>query len=248
MRPAIEVILAFLSGNLSGDIDIRPIEERVAIHLDKLPIAVRKSINQVYVQRDRKLIEICSTIFLIPNGCIDKEGHMYLNHSLYPTFNRGDLSQEAYAVVYHEGAHLLEVGLTKEGQNFKREWIATMDVNRYYDYTPFKSWYRSSDKPGAGFMEAYGNFRFEEDVATFVEPIAREDYSLLAQLIDSKSAFYEEQMGLPIPTDKPDMSDIMTSDVAQEWAVIYKQKLDLLYKYGFITERDYRRIPLSTSL
>ncbi|GEM_PF-5424766 len=77
-----------------------------------------------------------------------------------------------------------------------------------------QNWKDLSAGPRHGCIRAYGCNDYEEDIATFVEQISN-DHSLYKPLIMPDSPVYDPR---------------------------YRQKLDLLYKHGFITEEDYKAI------
>ncbi|MBI1971219.1 hypothetical protein HYS47_05715 [Candidatus Woesearchaeota archaeon] len=84
-------------------------------------------------------------------------------------------------------------------------------------------WKDNTKGPRQGCIRAYGCNNYLEDIATFVEPIANGDHE-----------FFTRE-GLIMPPGHP-LYDSAKYDPR------YKQKLDLLLEYQFITEEDYRKI------
>ena len=76
-------------------------------------------------------------------------------------------------------------------------------------------WADGTDGPKNGCTRAYGCNNYHEDVATFVEQVAEGDHDFYKPLITPQSGKYDPK---------------------------YRKKLDLLYKYGFITTEDYQKI------
>ena len=70
-----------------------------------------------------------------------------------------------------------------------------------------------SSTPRYGFIRPYGATSFSEDVATYMEQI--NNHSFFKELIDPKSPKYDAR---------------------------YKQKLDLLLNYGFISQAEYNAV------
>ena len=68
-------------------------------------------------------------------------------------------------------------------------------------------------QPRDGFTRAYGATNILEDIATYVENVHR-DPDFFKPLIDSSNTHHE----------------------------VYRQKLDLLHEYRFVTDEDYDRI------
>lgn len=102
------------------------------------------------------------------------------------------------------------------------------------------TWADGTDSPRYGCVRAYGCNNYYEDVATFVEPVASGDFTTytgfyLSELIDPRSFYYTTYPGYR-----------KTRKEAQEWASVYREKLDLLYEYGFIKEEDYQKIMRGT--
>jgi hypothetical protein len=91
------------------------------------------------------------------------------------------------------------------------------------------TWDDGSSMPRYGCIRAYGCNNYYEDVATFVEPVADGDFSSLQVLVNPDSDYYTKTY----PVDE---------QTAKEWATRYKQKLDLLYEFGFIKGEDYQKI------
>ncbi len=77
----------------------------------------------------------------------------------------------------------------------------------------------ASFSKGDGFIRAYGRKNIEEDIATFVEEI--NNPSFFKDLINPSSEDYD---------------------------IIYRQKLDLLYEYNFITEGEYNKVLLEAGV
>ncbi|MBI1971218.1 hypothetical protein HYS47_05710 [Candidatus Woesearchaeota archaeon] len=79
------------------------------------------------------------------------------------------------------------------------------------------------EPPENGFVRKYGSSNYLEDISTFVEPIAKEDHE-----------FFKRNK-LIQPPGHPDYDPA-------KYDQRYKQKLDLLLEYGFITKEDYDKI------
>lgn len=126
----------------------------------------------------------------------------------------------------HECAHILTFSLESGGSandtSFESRWrtVAGEVYGRYvvpdteYSINPGWSDNGVDNGPRHGCVRPYGAKNFYEDVATFVEKVwGNPDF--FSSLIDPKSSQYEPR---------------------------YKQKLNLLLEYGFITQEQYDRI------
>ena len=99
---------------------------------------------------------------------------------------------------------------------FRQEWIGASGGLGVYGQGVTKSLTWDSDKtvsPKNGFIRPYGATKFQEDIATYQENILNP--SFFKPLIDSTSPQYDPK---------------------------YKQKLDLLLKYKYITQAEYNSI------
>ncbi len=121
---------------------------------------------------------------------------------------------------------------------FEGQWMQAMSLVKGYSFgdgvrkvnaTQLTTQWVEADGSGAnegprlGCVESYGCQSFYEDVATHVQ-LAWEKPKLYQELIDPSSSFYAEH-----PEQQP-------------YAPVYLKKLELLYKFGFITARKYREI------
>jgi len=158
---------------------------------------------------------------------------------------------------YEEIKKLREEKETKG--NFGTEWAAIENlygedrrnyfanqgkkVAEIYSTPPF-----NSNNPMYGFTRSYGATSVYEDVATFVEEINKNP-ELFRHIINPKSDYYiidqplnEFFGGVIGKLIEGGRKEKMTQKIAQEWANKYRKKLDLLYKYGFITTEVYKTI------
>jgi len=119
---------------------------------------------------------------------------------------------------------LAQSALTKADQSFRASWTATAgDVYgeglgeniEGAERRISTEWVDGTTGPKNGCVRAYGCNNFYEDVATFVEPVARGDYGFYKPFITPESDQYDPR---------------------------YRKKLDLLHRYGFITNEDYQKI------
>ncbi|MBI2147781.1 hypothetical protein HYU19_04890 [Candidatus Woesearchaeota archaeon] len=116
-----------------------------------------------------------------------------------------------------------ESSLREREQSFTARWAAIAgdvygkDLTKDPDMVePLPAaWADEQVGPRNGCVRAYGCNNAHEDIATFVEPIAEGDYDFYKPLITPGSSQYDKR---------------------------YKDKLDLLHEYGFISNEDYRKI------
>jgi len=114
--------------------------------------------------------------------------------------------------LWHEVAHAYHYELNRLGRNFEKEWLRVAgDV--YGKDSP--DWF-----PQNGLLTKYSEKEYMEDIAEWVS----EFYQAIADRPTAFSKFYDWPFRPSINSDPR-----------------YKAKLELLRKYEFITEDDYRR-------
>ena len=163
-------------------------------------------------------------------------------------------SKEEELKVYH--GQLTESsddnGGVPEGKSFKEKWLTATGgdtlLNNYYGYDRGElvvaernavTWSDGVEEARYGCVSAYACNNYWEDVAETAE-VAAAKPEYYADLIDSKSSYYEEKMWKPVSGWKA--PQIMIPSIAKDWAEIYREKLELSHEYGFITDAHYRQI------
>ncbi len=201
----------------------RPEEFRFVIRAMKnLAPALRECVHTVHLSDDENL----DAIGVERRG---QEGAAHADEMAIvirrTSLQNGGFGEEDFL---HESAHLLSYRCYRLDNKFQEEWRAAAgDVyDRYVlprtEHGGDGGWQnrRSRGLPQFGCMNSYGNKDFLEDVATFAEAATFEP-GRLRELIDPDSAYYR---------DYPDQAPFVG---------VYRKKLDLLLRYGFITQKEY---------
>ncbi|HLC89283.1 MAG TPA: hypothetical protein VJG49_04575, partial [Candidatus Nanoarchaeia archaeon] len=181
----------------------------VLAQLENLPPEIRADLTEIQLLRREVFTDTCQG----GDACAAPEGYpgrVFLSRSGGFTFSD----------IYHEAAHVHEKTL---GVPFEREWTQlheaygevygrglVIEENRL-------SFWNDGEREGPrhGCVRPYGCTNFREDVATYLEPIARRDYEFFRDLVTPGSEQYDSS---------------------------YLEKLILLERYGFITENDLEQI------
>jgi hypothetical protein len=164
-------------------------------------------------------------------------------------------SEEVQIPVEDQKNYLALNFATRETGAFTKQWSA-ININGKDDYErnlgPMRGtslpnrWEDGTYGPKYGFFRAYGANEVE-DITTTAEMFADEtNMNLARQLINSESDFYLNKMDLPILRTEP--NDVMTPEIAQQWAKVYREKIDFLYRHGFITNENYQNVVLRSSV
>ena len=150
-----------------------------------------------------------------PNLWVNQEGGANATRDYVMHFPRYNLYS---SVFYHEAAHLLTFKLETEGASFNKEWkkIAGYDEIIAYMVKEGEWAWRNGQTGGPryGYIRPYGVKNYLEDIATFVEAVI----------------------------SSPDVFKCLTDSTCSPYDPRYKQKLDLLLEYGFITQEQYTRV------
>ncbi len=253
---------------LSGQLNSSEIE-RIMLSLDELPTSVTESINGInftYHNRTDDLLTtgideginanpVNMTITLwkdhIPERSLfqHEAAHIFTYHQQriaaqniqrrttnidYLRYNSA--LQQDTDIVSAQASEELEVIRQEMARSFEGQWQRIVDDGGivYGTVAKQKKNYRAlvwiskdvkgeEEGPRYGFVRSYGSQDFYEDVATHVEMIW-DNPELYRQLITPYSKFYEEHQD------------------QRRYATVYRAKLELLHKYGFITEAKYREI------
>lgn len=170
-----------------------------------------------------------------------------------------------YYLFYHEVAHLLTFKYGRSdnvsADRFWAQWNQfSPDISAYLsDEDDHNSkalgvkinslkWADGSVAPLFGYMKPYGANKGSvlgiaygeyEDIASFVENVANKDFESYHKLINPKSEYY--QALLKKKEIIKDSGLKMTSKMAEEWAAIYRHKLEICRDFGFITEEDFEK-------
>ena len=122
---------------------------------------------------------------------------------------------------------------------FRERWesVARDALQNIWGGESSGSWPDGGSEPRYGCFTAYGCANYQEDSAEATEAILSGETET-RQLIDPSSPFYLDQMGQEIG----DTGGIMTPQIAEEWARRYRERVDLLVEFGFITKEMYNEI------
>lgn len=124
-----------------------------------------------------------------------------------------------WGIFEHEAAHANQFRLEQNKEiSFEKEWKNVAgESNKFdetiYTYKDFINYKKYADfsKAGYGYTSPYGTTNVHEDVATFTATIA---------------------------ADTKNFKGLLSED--HKWSDTYRGKLDLLYKYKFITKEQYQ--------
>lgn len=229
--------------------DNAAVTARLIEDLQQLPQNLRKDLWKIKIVPDDKIEEACEQPFSI--GCTRSSREIILpEHYDFSTLYHEAAHTKVYAIEQVQGSARKEWTienielLQAHNQEFinamsEEEKIAYMELNelKYQEeQETFESrweaiagnvygkdlqeealairWTDGTEEPRNGCMKPYGCNNLHEDVATHLETFGKRDYGLFKELIDPTNAKYDPR---------------------------YKQKLDLLYEYEFITEEQYNQ-------
>ncbi len=218
---------------IKGDIDY-VVLKRVVDSIETLPPDLMNSISRIIVTDYQSFYRIC-----VPNSvaCAFDDGSII--------FNRDSIGY--FSDFYHEAAHVRTFILEQEKEKTKMELLRFPTSDNIFKSTKLKSikdgwleiagdvylrdtklvtiqdqtqslivivWTDGTQGPRNGCIRPYGCTNYHEDVSTFIENVYK-DPKLISALINPQSPTYD---------------------------IRYSQKLDLLYKYGYITNGRYNTI------
>ncbi|MBI1968741.1 hypothetical protein HYS49_02420 [Candidatus Woesearchaeota archaeon] len=238
---------------------------RIFNYIQDLPPPLRDSIRNLHIVPDEDIERKCGENAA---ACVDETGRMFLGESA--TFEiisheaAHTFTYESEGTLRHDFGELVEVygsienadpevlaSFAEEQQEFRRladtlenHWLSNAgdvygqslgeEVAEHVALT----WEDGSEEPRYGCFRAYGCNNWREDFATSHEPFANQDYGLVQDLIDPESGFYQERMDQEIGNT----GEIMTAEVAEDWARRYRGRVEILQDYGSITEEEYQRV------
>jgi hypothetical protein len=199
-----------------------------------LPSALRASINGLRFDYKKDVPHDRAKVFK------DEWGHVDLDTNKIHLWTDVDdhLNRASF---FHEAAHCLVNKLDNEGSDFSDRWrdLNSKEKNVYGEGveklgadTIVTKWskpdkYGEAEGPRRGCISSYGCQNLHEDVATHVECLDR-DPDLYAQLINPLSQFY------------------LSNPEQRKYASVYRDKLDLLMEYGFVSRRRYFTVILKS--
>ena len=129
------------------------------------------------------------------------------------------------------------------GENFYdtvEEFLAPGTVGHqglFVDYRHSATWRDGSFEPRYGCFSAYACNNIQEDIAESAE-IIHNSPQYVRSLINPQSVFYQILMGEEIG----DTDEIMTPEIAGDWARRYWGRVEFLHDNEFITDEDYETI------
>ena len=131
-----------------------------------------------------------------------------------------------------------------EQQSFTERWKRTSEGfhGEGLEFAVIAATYWSDGKSEArnGCVRAYGCNNHLEDIATFVEEVAKGNHDKYRELTNPNSQFYKDRIGKPISKDDPEK--LLTKELAERWGRIYRRKIILLHNNNFITDEDFAKI------
>ncbi|MEK6897940.1 MAG: hypothetical protein AABX28_01130 [Nanoarchaeota archaeon] len=122
-----------------------------------------------------------------------------------------------YGLFRHEMAHLFADSIKRKDNSFERQWRKIYGISGSRFDRTLNSWeYKDNSDPGTpknGFVTPYGGSSLHEDIATFVENMGNPE--IFASVVNPSSPQYD---------------------------IRYRQKLDMLHQYKFISDDEYNKI------